>query len=299
MDGNTTEVILNMSVEVSYALTIFISLQSLVGCSANILVIVTILTSRELRERSDNKLITNLAFADMFALVIFLPFHSYIINKRSILVKNMRFYEGLDLLSLYLRSNALLAVAIDRFIALVAPFRYNTFMTTKTTYMMIVVAWSLAIGLKTIETWLPRCSYLTTWITYNIALLFGMVVFYVVIFYITVKQSQAISKQKNNLRTERCSSRVFHIKATLTTLGMVFLYYLTYIPFVAYFTSSSIYKFSETEHWTGSSWMYSFSFLNSCINPFVYALRTKRFKKEFQRKIITKIWPEFQRQMHR
>ena len=42
---------------------------------------------------------------------------------------------------------------------------------------------------------------------------------------------------------------------------------------------SLVLKMDNEDQKTRRSWIYSFSSLNSCINPFIYALQTKRLKK--------------------
>ena len=70
---------------------IFFSLQIFIGSIANFVVIVTIFVSRQLRQRSEDRLILNLAITDFFSLTIALPWHIYVYSHQQVNVKTTSF----------------------------------------------------------------------------------------------------------------------------------------------------------------------------------------------------------------
>ena len=89
--NNSTEdyEIIKWSTSEWWFLVIFSSLQILIGSIANFFVIVTIFLSRQLRRRSEDHLILNLAITDFFSLTTLLPWNIHFLNQPQIDTKEI------------------------------------------------------------------------------------------------------------------------------------------------------------------------------------------------------------------
>ena len=269
-------------------LVAFTSLQILVGTMANITVIITIVVARELRKRSEDQLILNLAFADLLTVTTFLPCHALGL----IQWKRVPWFSG-SLMSLVFNygGNALLALTIDRFIAIVFPL-YHFKIVTKT-WILVMIAMSFGAAVVVAVVNLLRLSSIVNgssvkmfFITKDFLLLLVMTVLNVVILYYAIKQGKAILKQRWTVGAE-CTTYPNRIllKTSFTTFGFVSLYYITYLPLVVYLIYYLVTRPTLTAHLANLNWIHSFLFVNSTVNPFLYALRTRRFKTAFRKKI--------------
>ncbi len=297
MSGNHsryTELAIDESASVF--LIIFTSVQVLVGSTANFVVIFTILRSRDLTKRSEDRLILNLGLADFLALTTFLPFHIYLLWQGEISVKVQRSYEALNSLVVYYGGNAVMAIALDRFIAVLLPLRHWKIMTKNTTLSMAFSTFVLALMLAVLDYISPDMAHETRKlvikiliIPYNVIFCTVLAVLYSIILYSTLKQARQIIKQRKSIgvRFRNYSVRLL-VRTTLKITLLVVLYYATYLPLSIYVSvySSLVENQQRITQATARCWIYSFLFLNSCANPYVYALQTERFKTA-----VYRAWP--------
>ena len=79
--SETTETKWSMDVGKWFFLLVFCSLQIFIRSIANFVVIATIFVSKQLRRRSEDRLVLNLAIINFFSLIIVLPSHMYNFNQ--------------------------------------------------------------------------------------------------------------------------------------------------------------------------------------------------------------------------
>ena len=267
----------------------FTSIQVLVGSTANFIVIFTILRSRELTKRSEDRLILNLALADFLTLTTFMPLHSYILWQGQITMAVQRRYEALNSLVLYYGGNAVMAIACDRFIAVLLPMRHSIMMSKRATLFMAFLTFIVAVILAVLDYMSADLTEKSRkllikilFMPYNAIFCTVLAVIYIIILYSTLKQARRIMKQRKSIGAQFCNhSMRLLVKTTLKITLLVVLYYATYLPLSIYvFLYSSIVENQERiAQATARCWIYSFLFLNCCANPYVYALQTQRFKK--------------------
>ena len=269
---------------------IFCSLQIFIGSIANFVVIVTILVSRQLRQRSEDRLILNLAITDFFSLTIALPWNIYVYSHQEINVNTTGFigHFSLTVFVVITGSNAILCLTIDRFVAVVYPLRHPAIINTR---IMIGFTWGTAV-LVAVAIYLCfnfalyKTSYILC-VTSNLLFLAMNAVLYAIIFYHTLKQGRNILKQRRSVSAaiEEFSSHLL-LKITLRPFVLMGLFYATYLPWAIFIILSSLVLGHDWED-TGDEiiWIRAFLLTNSCINPLVYGLRTKRFRKEFHKNI--------------
>ena len=174
---------------------IFCSLQIFIGSIANFVVIVTIFVSRQLRQRSEDRLILNLAIRDFFCLTIALPWHIYVHSHQQININTTSFIGNYSIVVLVVitGSNTIFCIAVDRFVAVVYPLRHPNIINTR---VMTVLSWGTAI-LVTVASYLCfkfelyKISNILC-VTSNLLFLATNATLYAIIFYHTLKQGRNI-----------------------------------------------------------------------------------------------------------
>ena len=284
MAGNT---LLQLNSTESLFLVTFTSLQTIIGSLSNGFVVVTFLAARELKRRPSDLFILNLAVADLIFLTTFQPWLTHVLNQKAVITFEAGYfvYEWLGEFVNLSSQHAIMLIAIDRLSAVGLPLRYKTLVTQKVIYISILISWTFAlvIGLVNYFSYVFKFyfTFLVFLISFHSVLMLGATLIYIFIFTSTLKQSRNILRQKTNFYLEYENIRFRTVfKITLNTLIIVCLFVATYLPALIYIGYWSLWQEKENKYqMVTRSWIYSFSSLNSCINPFIYALRTKRFKK--------------------
>ena len=274
----------------------FSSLQIIIGSIANTVVIVTIFVSRQLRQRSEDRLILNLAIANFLFLTTLLPWSMHVKIQQPNNVDQANFLDTvIGLFASMTESNTILCLTIDRFVAVVYPLRHSTIIDTR---IMIVLSWGTSVlatvgyYVADIKFELDNISNIVDIIavTYSLLFLAILMTLYAMIFYHTLKQGRNILNQRRSVGAakEEFSSHLL-LKITLRTFVLMCLFYAAYLPLAIYtIYSSSVLKDEEEDCEEEILLLEMAFFTNSCIYPFIYGLRTKRFRKEFRKKILSR-----------
>ena len=278
MSNRTSKFINDMEVNL---LMSFASVQVIVGSIANFLVIILFATRHELRRRNSDLLILHLASADFISLTTFLPWNIYLTNVGR--GEYAEYYTSLNTFCLFLSGTAVLTVAVDKFVAVVYPLRYATYITRTKTLLMILGSWLVAISMLIghfVDALFAHKHHhildktLSTFVLIKMLFVGSL---YTVVFKAVRNQLSARPQRRthNPNSSEVISKRekvesVF-IKSALNTFIVVGLFYTSYLPY-AVLQMTSISDFM--------AWriLFSFIYINACINPFVYFFRMRRFR---------------------
>lgn len=126
--------------------------------AGNILTAVGIKTSRKLNAVLSNQFIFNLALSDIMV-AVFIPYHYafYIGNELGLQKTTCLLRFTLICLACSCSIYNLLAIAADRYIAIVHPLHYGRYVTKRVVYGIIAYGWIFCFGLATVP------LYWNTW----------------------------------------------------------------------------------------------------------------------------------------
>lgn len=281
-----------------YFLVVISIFQSVIGTVANAFTLATILLYGRLHQMPSNLLLLNLATVDLLSCVIFLPFHIYNLHQASLSRISRFFYHAQCLFHLFSNGNAIFAITADRFIAVTFSLRYKSIVTKRRIVVAIILSWlmpllfSVTFYITLRKDFLEHIlqSYEHVLRAYIMSSLLLVVIFYFLIY-------RVARRQINRIRSERLSLNATCIKrprvniltrssvwkSTMNTFFIVCLYFVTYLPILIYDMTFSLGKQSRYTSMSERvyAWVLSFIFINSCIDPFLYAFRNRQFKKAF------------------
>ena len=259
----------------SIFLVCFTSAQCVIGSIANAVAICYFLSMRKHTYSPSDKLTLNLALADFVALTTYVPWRAYLLYLRRT-TKNSAYYTSLFVACLFCTGNAVLLMALTRLFAILFPFKYKVFFTNRLINLMIFLSWIIAIslGIGHRLSWIDMGNFHLDYEMFlsflSFCQLVAILTMYALIFRST-KQSKTQFKQRT-------------IKISWTTYVIVIFCYATFFPYTVYrFVSNGDKSITNDEKRVTWRWIIAFSFLNSCCNPFLYLITTKKFKCAFRR----------------
>ena len=177
--------------------------------------------------------------------------------------------------------SSLLTIAVDRFIAIVLPFRHRTWPTKKCAIIGVLFTWMSGVFVTGIFNGLGQV-YIQN--SYCICLLLISSFLYLYIFSIALKQETKIAAVQALYRP-RPSVFLWERKSTKTMVIVLGVYALCWVPSVVFYsvTAKDYWRFPNIQSWVNT--MY---YLNAASDPFIYCLRSKRFRKAVEK--LFKSW---------
>ena len=272
-------------------LVIFNSLQIVFGSAANVFEIFLLLKNRHVYKSVSDKLTLNLAIADFVALTTYLPWRTYLLHIRRT-TRNYKYYTSLFVFCIFTTGNAIVLIGIDRFIAIIRPLRYRVLVGSKAFWLGVTLAWGTALALGVGH----YLSYKNVWLNIHndyefflsclsIGHMTAMAIVYIVIIKAVRKNVKSVLFIKTSFMDKNPkSSLIFYYKKSVyVTLSIVCLFYATFLPYAVYriitHFDDTITNTSKRVTWR---WLMSFTFLNSCLNPYIYFIRMKKFRSRFK-----------------
>ncbi|XP_020791872.2 trace amine-associated receptor 13c-like [Boleophthalmus pectinirostris] len=267
---------------------------SLLTVTMNLLVIISIAHFRQLHSPT-NLLILSLAVSDFLVGLLLLPVE--------IFLTEACWFLGSTLCALYYMTDFtvtassignIVLISIDRYLAICDPLHYNTKVTINRVRFCICACWLCALMYNSLilkdflidpysqSSCYGECVVVLNNITGNVDLICTfigpitvVVVLYVRIFMVVVSQARSMQSKVVTLQQTVTSATKSEIKAARTLGIVIFVFIVCLCPYYSpFFTGEDIVESSTTTSLV--TWLW---FINSCINPFVYALFYPWFRK--------------------
>lgn len=188
--------------------------------------------------------------------------------------------------TLFVSSATMVALSVTCFVAIDSPMQYKTKITKKRAYVFTIVIWLLSALICFLPaTKVPEKTYLLIYIHTHISLpaLFLMVIY--------AKGFRALARRRRELQLNDHASDENNKRAlerernmAVTVIIILAIFYITYLPqfimihVARYCSSCQISEDSTTFHKVDVITS-RFVFLNSALNPFVYAWRMPKYRR--------------------
>ena len=249
---------------------------AIVGTLGNLLVLTVIFLHIRFSTVS-NILIANLALVDLLTALALIPgdIYRHVCDRMGYCHVNKTFVLFHRILAQFVitaASTSLFVIAMERFIAIAYPFRYKSLFTRKRAIACVVLTWTLGTIITGIFNGL-NIVYIQ--VIYCILLILVTFFLYIYIFSIALKHENNIaamqasfSPQTAQLPWERRSAKTMAI-----VLGV---FTLCWVPSVAF------YSVVQRDDWLYPRmhfWMNTVYYLNAALDPFIYCVRSEKFRK--------------------
>ena len=277
--------------EMAFLVT-FNSLQIIFGSLANLFEVLFFL-----RKKSDDvseKLTLNLAVADFVAVTTYLPWRTYLLHIQKT-TGNAKYYTSLFVFCIFNTGNAILLIGFDRFIAITRPLRYRALVTGKVVWFGVMLAWGTAFALAVGHYLSFKKVLLNIHKDYELFLSFlsighmiVMSIIYTVILKAARKQVKSVLFLQTSLMNADSNPPSLYRKGAYTSFCIVCLFYATFMPYSVYRIISNFDKaITKTSKRVTWRWLISFTFLNSCLNPYIYFIGMKKFRSGLKHLLTT------------
>ena len=266
--------------ELIVLLNTFLSITAFLG---NTLILVALYKESSLHPPS-KLLLRSLAITDLLVGIIVEPLYVACLmsvkSKRWYICYNV--YVALFIASYILCAVSLLvltAISVDRLLALWLGLRYRQVVTLRSVYITVIVMWVLPIVATTSYIWNPQLLLLLLYI--HLSLCLSIIIFsYMKIFFtlrhyqiqVTVAQEQPRQAIPLNIARYR--------KAVYSALWVQFTLFICYLPFgiTQALTDLKSVKVSSS-FYLAKTFSFTFVFLNSSLNPFLYCWKMKEVRQ--------------------
>ncbi|XP_077989297.1 substance-P receptor-like [Glandiceps talaboti] len=268
----------------------------IIGFIGNSGICIVVPSIKFLRTKS-NYFIASLAFADCLAsvstiikiVVIRYPIPSNVMRSLycKFILSDFLFWTTVTSSVLHL-----LVITIERYFAIVYPFRYQLHFTTPKAFVLIVISWLIAFLANTFAPIIYEFvgdSCVMVWPSLAYMQFSGVAIFlttYFVPILLTCYAYNAMFKQINVVNaTSQIPVDVEKVRARRNLLKMlsvvVAAFFICWTPNQWIFFAANCGAPIDFESWyyEGSA---LFAITNSCINPFIYAFRSRQFRRGFR-----------------
>ena len=180
---------------------------------------------------------------------------------------------------------ALFVIAVERFIAIAFPFRYRSLFTRTRATICVAATWisgvlitGIFFGLNFVFIMNILCLFL---VLFTLSL-------YIYIFSIALKHERKIvSLQVQYPDLKRSTTHPWERKSTKTMAIVLGVYLICWVPSVVFYSvlRPEDFLFRRIQPWINSVY-----YLSAVLNPFVYGVRSEKFRREVRR-LVNKLCP--------
>ncbi|XP_072165306.1 allatostatin-A receptor-like [Diadema setosum] len=302
----TTEVVTWQWIPISWTWNLVVQLISAIAGIVGNLLVIAVLFQRRAKSRSMDTLIGGLAVADFLTSVFIIP-----IPRASFVPKTLRGEVYCRFVATFIMlwncitasSYLLMAISVERYLAVVFPFQFNRYVTRRRVSIFIAVVWLLSF-LSSVHVFLvhgvselthncveiylsqnARTVIAIYWFCLRLVIpCFTMIITQLLIARQLNKHSAFFNDAANTHAVEaRKQTPSFHIVARNRVIKMMFIVILIYI--ICWSPNQTAYL-GYNLGWVPVSYLNSplqqvltvLGFLNSCANPVIYAARYPEFR---------------------
>lgn len=299
-------------------IAVFIAI-ALVAAVGNLAVICTILGNRVLRNSTTHLFLLSLAISDLVTASLAMPFDIEFLFLQSVWKHGAILcviYSTAWLIVVPTSILTLLAISVDRFLSLKDPlrkYRKSQFsMTRRSCLIIISIIWiySTTWALLPVMGWhvkgrqpmyLDMCmipfiklystltSFLNFLMPFLLSCLISILAFSITLRYQRNEQILGTFKSQRHVSTEQNRSFAKNLKATKTTLMFLAAFFFCWQPYTYFSIVSNLYG---REHWNPYPMkmfvlLMILGYLNSAVNPFLFAFRNRQFRSSCMKLIRT------------
>ncbi|XP_022805547.1 histamine H1 receptor-like [Stylophora pistillata] len=286
-----------------------------VAIVGNLMVCYAIITNTNLRHNPSNLLLLSLAVADFLTAILAMPFdvESLFLNfawkhGKALCLTWQLVYLFVVPISIF----SLLVIIVDRYLTLSGfhgRFGCSRFMTKQRALIVIATIWLYSIlwALLPVMGWRKEGDVLEDGIcmipytkAYNIASSFLNIVlplqvscgFSILVYHITRKHEKALSNTEHNSSEQPTKEQqeiyLKNIKAAKRSSVFVLAIFVCWQPYALFVVVDTI----NSENWTSFHYevymvLLMFGYLNSALNPFLFAFRNKHFRDVYAKMCST------------
>ena len=261
----------------------------------NLMIVIAVVKDPLKKLRSPfNYFVINLAVADLIVGIISMPIgiynHTleYLKTKPDVL---KRVFTVTLFISLTASLLCLITLSVDRYVAITFPMKYRSNLTWRKCWIGSFIIWILSLSLPLIYLKVGYINYLMIYV--NTAVVIAAIT--LVMTYIRIYKflRGQIQRMKEISRTTSNETKMLESKRTLQQkkvtrvfLWILVLFLVCYIPatIIVYILQFCTTCRCESIHVMRDTTFYLLT-VNSCMNPFVYALKNKHY-----RHALTQVW---------
>ncbi|XP_061182652.1 allatostatin-A receptor-like [Saccostrea echinata] len=304
---------------IQYLIPVIFGLIAVFGVLGNAFV-VSVIMSKEKLQNTTNILIVNLAIADLFFIVFCVPFTAASYSMAywpfgDVLCKLVNF---ISYVCAYASIWTMVLLSFDRNIAVVHPVLSKQIRNRRNTFLLLFFIWTLIFG-GNIPVLLQYSVVYYQWIEHERSTCMNLVglrnkyalrVFYGCFFVfgyalpltlICILYGCILKRLQNrSVATWRQRRRSFYTQRRVTRIIITFVmaFALCWLPIQVIFLIESFTNYEQTiESAAGLMTANCLAYVNSCINPIIYAFLSVNFPKKFR--IIASCLPAFSRRKKR
>ncbi|XP_028816459.1 histamine receptor H2a [Denticeps clupeoides] len=294
-------------------LGVLLSLLILVTVCGNVLVCLAVCATRRLRCVT-NCFIVSLAITDLLLGALVLPFSAFTAIRRDSWPLGAAFcniFISLDVMLCTASILNLLAISVDRYLAVTTPLRYSTLLLPRRVGVALVVIWLVSVGLSFVPIHMgwntldlsvqnqgkddqkgvcnfelnPTYAMVDALFTFYLPLV-AMCWSYCRVFHIARDQAKRIIATRRSADNSSWSSGVTAVavrehKATVTLAAVLGAFVICWFPYFTYFTVKGLQ--GEKLLGTAYSVVVWLGYTNSALNPFLYAALNRDFRSAYGR----------------
>ena len=288
---------------------VFFSLIALLGLVGNSLVIIVVVSNKQMRNTT-NLLIINLAFADLFFIIICVPFTAiaYVMPVWPLGSILCKVYQYVINVTAYASVYTLVLMSLDRYLAVVHPIQSMTLRTVKNCTLVILISWVIICAVN-IPVYLEhdtitypygdyenrtKCVFVKAFDdVYYGRLFYGFFFAFAFILPLTLVIILYGAMIKRLLRGVGGSGEVSRGKKRVTkmVISVIVAFTICWIPFhviqMCNFFGSGNFQTFFFGLQIGAT---CFAYMNSCINPILYAFLSDNFRKSFRKLLCPDKW---------